>query len=180
MKLTDVARASLAELLGDYEIYLAVNGEIPWGKDDPQCREFNELRISDFEYGDDPRHDYWVYYNRIKLPFVKWTESDDPVVAANSLIVLIAKTIGMITSQLKTQGAVFAEQGGFRERMYDTRVATRDLKLESEQDAPTCPECGKLMRKRIAKSGKNAGGAFWGCSGYPDCKGTKPIESGGE
>ena len=27
------------------------------------------------------------------------------------------------------------------------------------------------MVLRTAKSGKNAGKQFWGCSGYPDCKG---------
>ena len=30
MKLTDVARASLAEPLGDFEMFLADAGEIPW------------------------------------------------------------------------------------------------------------------------------------------------------
>lgn len=29
--------------------------------------------------------------------------------------------------------------------------------------APNCPECGALMRLRTAKTGKNAGGQFWGC-----------------
>ena len=35
---------------------------------------------------------------------------------------------------------------------------------------PVCPECGKPMRRR--HSGK---GDFWGCSGYPDCRGTRDI-----
>lgn len=41
---------------------------------------------------------------------------------------------------------------------------------------PVCPKCGALMVKRIAKKGKNAGGAFWGCSSYPDCPGMRPFE----
>ncbi len=33
------------------------------------------------------------------------------------------------------------------------------------------------MHKRKAKAGKNAGHDFWGCSVYPNCKGTRPIDS---
>jgi ssDNA-binding Zn-finger/Zn-ribbon topoisomerase 1 len=38
---------------------------------------------------------------------------------------------------------------------------------------PTCPLCGKGMRQRTAKKGPHAGQPFWGCSGYPECKGTR-------
>lgn len=40
---------------------------------------------------------------------------------------------------------------------------------------PACPECGKLMRLRTARVGPNRGNQFWGCSGYPDCRGTRPF-----
>ena len=33
-----------------------------------------------------------------------------------------------------------------------------------------CDKCGKPMTLRTAKTGKNAGNQFWGCSGFPDCK----------
>lgn len=33
-------------------------------------------------------------------------------------------------------------------------------------DVPPCPTCGKVMVKRKGKRG-----TFWGCSGYPACKG---------
>jgi len=39
----------------------------------------------------------------------------------------------------------------------------------------TCPECGKPMHRRKAKSSKSW---FWGCSGYPDCKSTLPDNKG--
>ena len=29
-----------------------------------------------------------------------------------------------------------------------------------------------------AKTGKNAGKEFWGCTGYPECKGVREIENG--
>jgi restriction system protein len=41
---------------------------------------------------------------------------------------------------------------------------------------PTCPRCGGQMVKRIAKQGSNAGGAFWGCTAFPKCRGITPIE----
>lgn len=31
------------------------------------------------------------------------------------------------------------------------------------------------MALRTAKSGKNPGSQFWGCTNYPDCKGTARI-----
>ncbi len=41
---------------------------------------------------------------------------------------------------------------------------------------PTCPRCGSAMAKRIAKQGSNAGGAFWGCTAFPKCRGIRAIE----
>jgi restriction system protein len=41
--------------------------------------------------------------------------------------------------------------------------------------ASSCPLCSKPMARRIAKRGANAGGEFWGCTGYPACRGTRQI-----
>ncbi len=43
---------------------------------------------------------------------------------------------------------------------------------------PTCPKCGSEMKKRVARSGTNAGNEFWGCVKYPKCNGTKAVEEG--
>lgn len=40
---------------------------------------------------------------------------------------------------------------------------------------PGCPACAKPMIKRTAKRGPNVGGEFWGCPGYPACKGTRQV-----
>lgn len=45
--------------------------------------------------------------------------------------------------------------------------------LDSE---PSCPSCGGAMHKRAAKKGANAGRMFWGCEGYPQCRGIRPID----
>ena len=43
--------------------------------------------------------------------------------------------------------------------------------VPEEEHPPQCPKCGKTMVLRTARRGKNAGGKFWGCPGYPGCKG---------
>lgn len=43
---------------------------------------------------------------------------------------------------------------------------------------PPCPECGARMQLRRPLPGKNWY-AFWGCSQFPDCKGTRQIREDG-
>ena len=38
---------------------------------------------------------------------------------------------------------------------------------------PDCPVCGKAMTRRVARRGANAGGVFWGCTGFPACRGVR-------
>lgn len=38
----------------------------------------------------------------------------------------------------------------------------------------TCPRCGKPMRER---HNRRTGKPFLGCSGFPECRGTREIES---
>ena len=40
---------------------------------------------------------------------------------------------------------------------------------------PSCPLCGNVMTQRVAKRGANPGKPFWGCTTYPNCRGTRPI-----
>ena len=40
---------------------------------------------------------------------------------------------------------------------------------------PTCPLCSKPMMRRVARKGNNVGSSFWGCTGFPVCRGTKPL-----
>jgi restriction system protein len=40
---------------------------------------------------------------------------------------------------------------------------------------PSCPTCGGQMVMRTAKRGANAGKDFWGCSGYPRCRGIRQM-----
>jgi restriction system protein len=56
------------------------------------------------------------------------------------------------------------------EQLYDSNDVRQD------PVAPACPKCGADMRKRIANIGAHAGKEFWGCSTFPNCKGTRPVE----
>ena len=49
------------------------------------------------------------------------------------------------------------------------------LKVVTSTSEPVCPVCQSAMVKRTAKRGANSGSAFWGCSHYPACKGTRPA-----
>ncbi len=86
-----------------------------------------------------------------------------------------------IFSRLGTLGAVeeqFVEGGGYSERLAAQRLAERERRknpTDPTDRIPACPRCGKAMVLRTAKSGKNAGQRFWGCSGYPQCKGVAPA-----
>lgn len=45
----------------------------------------------------------------------------------------------------------------------------------AETAAPICPKCGSAMAKRTAKQGANTGKSFWGCTTFPQCRGTIQI-----
>jgi restriction system protein len=170
IKLTDVARASLAELLGDYEIFLAERGAVPWSKEDANSKKFSALRLAEYRNSDDPLHQYWKYYHQAKEDFSPWIRHQDPVIVANVMLILIQRTMGMLKNQIATQGKIFLEDGGFREKMYQARSEIREEKLPVDENAPGCSECSKPMRKRQSQRGE-----FWGCSAYPACKGTRKI-----
>lgn len=172
IRLTDVSRASLGELLGDLEIFLAENETIPWSVDSPEHKAVSALNFPGFEYSGDLLHDYWTWFHREKSPFCKWVEHENPVVCANALIILIHRTMAMLGGQIRQQGEAFLEEGGFRERLTAARLEARDEKIEA---VPECPDCGQPMIRRTARKGRNAGSSFWSCSGYPECRGTRPI-----
>ncbi len=177
MKLTDVARASLAELLGDYEIYLAERNSIPWSRENEDRKKFGAIMLPEFDNSSDPLHDYWNYYHRIKPAFKPWVEHKDSIVVANAMIILIQRTMAMLRKQIQHQGNAFLDKGGFRERMYQCRSEVREEKIAPDENAPDCPKCGKPMRKRSAQTGKYSGNQFWGCSEYPECNGIRDVDS---
>ena len=170
IKLTDVAKASLAELLGDFEMFLADKNSIPWSVRDENNIKFSALRLPEYHNNEDQLHEYWKYYHNAKSSFEPWFRHEDSVVVANAMLILIQRTMGMLRNQIVKLGEAFLEDGGFREKMYQARSEIREEKMPTDADAPDCPECEKPMRKRHSQRGD-----FWGCSTYPKCKGTREM-----
>lgn len=171
IRLTDVARASLAELHSDYEDWLMRKGLAPWRKDSAEAQAVYAVRLDKPEYGNDVVHDSCAHVLEQQKKFSRWLESEDHVFFSNAMLILLSRTINMLIRQLESQGETFARDGGFREKL----TAVRTEALAQKENAPTCPECGKPMKKRRAKAGSNAGHEFWGCTGYPACKGIREI-----
>lgn len=48
--------------------------------------------------------------------------------------------------------------------------------LQASDIDPQCPKCGKPLVRRVARQGQNAGAEFWGCSGFPACRQTLPMD----
>jgi len=172
MKLTDVARASLHELRSDYEDWFLRHGKTPWKMNDPESKAVFSLRLDTPDYGEDYVHDSCVHLLAQRARFARWLESDDSFTVANAMIIIIGRAIRMLENQLAAQGETFEREGGFREQLTSVRVEAR---AQTSQN-PVCPECGKPMRKRQAKTGAKAGREFWGCTGYPECKGIRNVE----
>ena len=101
-----------------------------------------------------------------------WLESEDPLVAANAQLIAIRRACALLTGQMRRTADDFTSEGGFTERMSAARLAARDAAVQAA-GAPRCPKCGKPMRKMIARKCRNAGNAFWSCTAYPDCTGTR-------
>ncbi|MFZ4395359.1 MAG: four helix bundle suffix domain-containing protein [Kiritimatiellia bacterium] len=177
MKLTDVARASLAELKNDYEFWLLSRHQLPWKVPSPEACEVLDLRLDPNLLGEgDGLHEASAYLLAQYAKFARWLDSDDPDLVANALLLLIGRTLNMLGRQKEAQGEAFRQEGGFRERLTAARLETRDQR-QAEAGVPVCPECGKPMRQRTAKTGPHAGRPFWGCTGYPACKGMRDVDA---
>lgn len=74
-------------------------------------------------------------------------------------------------------GKTFKTDGGLKWHLEHIHANAERLTIEQQQRRVSCPKCGSLMVLRTAKRGPNAGGKFYGCSRYPNCKATVPFES---
>ncbi|GHV49090.1 hypothetical protein FACS1894181_06960 [Bacteroidia bacterium] len=171
MKLTDVARASLNELASDYEDWLLRQGMLPWHKDSEEAKAVFAVWLDRPNYGSDFVYDSCQHILTQQRKFARWFDNDDPAIVANCLLILLRRTIKMLVGQLQAQGNNFEQTGGFREKLTTVRVEAR----AKTENAPICPRCGKPLTRRKVRSGAKAGSEFWGCTGYPDCKGTMEI-----
>ncbi len=109
LKLVNVAKASLQELLIDYEDYLRVRGLPQWGPDDERYQQTRRVVAA--------HNDSAYYRDAIQV------RSDEAV--ANIAITLIHQTDAMLTKLIERLKEQFVRQGGIREEMTRARLAYR-------------------------------------------------------
>ena len=111
IKLTNVGRASLEELLADYRDYLRVRDHAIWDKDSKEALFVRQL-------GRKTPHTFELYR--------EFLETRPPEVIANIAICLIHQTNYLLDQQLRALEQDFLNQGGLRERMFKARLAKRN------------------------------------------------------
>jgi four helix bundle suffix protein len=111
IKLTNVGRASLEELLDDYKDYLRARDLPLWDKDSKEAQYVRRL-------GRKMPQTYELYR--------EFVETRPPEVIANIAICLIHQANYLIDQQLRRLEKDFLEQGGLRERMTRARLAYRN------------------------------------------------------
>ncbi len=110
IKLTNVARASLEELLTDYRDFLRTKNLLEWDKEHRYAKRLRTLvRIPGANYE----------------TFRKGIESEDPAICANVIIGLIKVTNYLLDQQLRTLETDFLKNGGLREAMTRARLESR-------------------------------------------------------
>ena len=112
LKLIGVARASLEELLLDFQDYLRQKGLPLWGKEDARAKEIRKLA-----YASD--RSYATYKTYLE---------NSAEVAANTVICLIHQTNYLLDQQLRALEKEFLEEGGFTEKLYRARLQMRERK----------------------------------------------------
>lgn len=110
LKLIGVARASLEELLLDFQDFLRQRALPLWGKDHAKAKEIRALA-----YKSD--RSYRTYKN--------YFEENEPDIAANTAICLLHQTNYLLDQQLKNLEKEFLKEGGFTERLYRIRSQHR-------------------------------------------------------
>lgn len=116
IKLTNVARSSLEELLADYRDFSRVRGFSEWDKEHPYARRLRDLtRVRGASYE----------------TFRKGIENPDPAICANVIIGLIRVTSVLLDRQIQQLERAFVERGGIREQMTRARNEERERRRQN-------------------------------------------------
>lgn len=114
IKLVNVARASLEELLEDYRDFLRVRNAVLWKKDSREALFVRKL-------GAEKNASYETYKT--------YFETRPPEIVANILICLIHQTNYLLDQLLRQLESAFVQEGGLRERMTRARLTERAKRL---------------------------------------------------
>ena len=111
IKLTNVARASLEELLTDYRDFMRLRGIPEWPRDHPYARRLAQLART-------PNANYETFRKAVEHP--------QPAIAANAIAGLIKIASYLLDRQIRQLEQAFLQQGGLRERMTRARLDLRN------------------------------------------------------
>lgn len=111
IKLTNVARASLEELLEDYRDFLRVRDLVIWDKDSTEAQYVRKL-------GAKPHVTYETYR--------EFCNTRPAEVVANIALCLIHQANYLLDQQIRQLERDFLKEGGIRERMTRARLQARD------------------------------------------------------
>lgn len=176
LRLVNVARSSLEELLLDYEDFLRHRRLAQWAPDAPEAMEVRNVPRNFKKDSPDQSNLADLSDQERRALYARWLDHDDPAVRANALICLINQANYLLDQQITALEKQFVEDGGYSELLAAKRMKHRAAqKTDAAAHIPACPQCGKPMALRTAKSGRNEGKQFWGCTAYPDCKGVVNI-----
>lgn len=117
LKLTNVARASLEELLTDYRDFLRLRKLNEWNVDHAYALRLRQLNRT-------PNADYET--------FRKGIEHADPAICANVIIGLIKVTNFLLDRQLRALEQAFLKNGGLREAMTRARIENRSRQYRKQ------------------------------------------------
>jgi len=110
IKLTNVAKASLEELLDDYEDYLRVRNLEQWGNLHPRYEKMRQYARSE----------------QIKKDYAEKIQRMNDEEIANLCITLIHQAMYMLHKLLATMQDRFVKEGGIKERMFQSRINYRN------------------------------------------------------
>lgn len=132
IKLTNVAKASLEELLLDYEDYLRQHGLLQWNEGHPRFLQMRQYLKSP-QFMADP---------------MKFTQKLNAEEFCNVCITLINQCTYLLRRLLEKQQQMFLETGGIREQMSKARIAYRSQAGQSPtgQTSPTSPTSQKPLK----------------------------------
>ena len=111
LTLVGVARASLEELLLDFQDYLRQHKLYIWRKDHPKAKEVRGLCYK-------KNRSYLTY-----RPYIEAPASSE--IATNTMICLVHQTNYLLDQQLRVLEKDFLKEGGFTERLYRARSQAR-------------------------------------------------------
>jgi four helix bundle suffix protein len=117
--LTNVARASLEELLADYRDFLRIRKLAEWHKNHPYAKRLRELN----------QDNYGNYET-----FRKGIEHENPAISANVIIGLIKVAAYLLDKQICRLQEDFIKEGGLRERMSRARRNHREKDVKDIKD----------------------------------------------